>query len=118
MYECIVILRNLEEAEALTVLINKHKQQPKSKVWGGDFWEYRFKSDTEWGVAIKIEGPQQIKHFSYCDMPWYEKSKAYYDTDFIYLEEFIETLMAGKKIFKPKTEPFIKTVTMEAIYGL
>ncbi len=117
MYRCVVMLRNLEEAEALTVLINKYKQNPGHKVWNGNFWKSNFKSDTDWGVYIALDGPEKINEFSYCDIPWYETNPSYCNADFLYLEEFIEILKTGKPEPEPESEPFIRPITMEDIYN-
>lgn len=112
MYRCIVTLRDLEEAEALTVLINKYKRTPKKSVWQDSFWEERFESRQDWGVSIVTDGPEVIDDFSYCDIPWYENNPPYRDTDFLHLEEFIEILEPEES-----KEPFIKTISMEEIYN-
>lgn len=113
MYECIVMLRNLEEAETLTDLINKYKRTSKTPVWQGNFWESNFKARQDWGVDIIMEGPKKIKHFSYCDIPWYEDHPPYCNEDFLHLEEFIEILETEE----PEPEPFIRPITIEEVYN-
>ncbi len=112
MYDCIVMLRDLEEAETLTDLINKYNTKYDRPVWQGTFWESNFKSRQNWGINITLDGPEKICNFSYCDLPWYEDNPPYCYADFLHLEEFIKILKTGK----PTPEPFIRPISIEEVY--
>jgi hypothetical protein len=117
MYQCIVMLRDLEEAKTLTALINKYNTKYKKPVWQGTFWESNFKARQNWGVNIALDGPESINNFSYCDIPWYEDNPPYCYADFLHLEEFIEVLKTGKLESVPDPEPFIRPITIEEVYN-
>lgn len=107
MNNCIVIIKDVEEAIKLSDIVIK--DSPRHKSWTKDFWKARFKERRDWAVNISYsDSSDTIKDASYCDIPWYRKTPPYYDLDFISLQEFIGSRTPKK--------PFIRKITMEDVY--
>lgn len=109
MNNCIVIIKDVEEAIKLSDIVIK--DSPRHKSWTKDFWEARFKELQDWAVNISYsDSSNTIKDASYCDIPWYQETPPYCELDFIALQEFIDSRTPKK--------PFIRKITMEDIYEL
>ena len=108
MNDCIVIIKDVEEAIKLSDIIIKNS--PKhGAYWTKNFWEKTFKERQDWAINISYNhNSDTIKNASYCDIPWYQKTTPYCNFAFMTLQEFIDSR-------KPK-KPFIRKITIEDIY--